>query len=142
MRDIAQIPLNALVPAHYVAAFHLRQPGHARPDAEAAQLPRVVPLHLVGQRGPGADQAHFAAQHIDELRQFVGGEPAQDPAGPGDPGLIRQYLAGWRGHRHRAQFEQDERLAAAAGTHLAEQDGAPVGFRSGERGWESQFRRG
>jgi len=131
--DVAQIPLDALVPAHLVAALDLRQPGHPGPDAQSAELSRLVPLHLVGQCGPGPDQAHLAAQHVDELRQFVGGDPAQDPADPGDPGHIGQHLAGWPGRRHRAQLDQDKGLAAAADADLAEQHGRPIGHHYGQR---------
>jgi hypothetical protein len=51
--------------------LHLPQASDAWGHVEAAQMAELVFLHLVGKGRTGADNAHLAAQNIEELRQFV-----------------------------------------------------------------------
>ena len=45
--------------------------GQPRFHGEAPPLPRLVFLDFGGDRRSGPDQAHFASQHIDDLRKLV-----------------------------------------------------------------------
>src|SRR5208282_6138249 len=63
-----------------VAAADLPQAGYSGRRLQAAQMPRLIKLELVGQGGARADEAHLAANHIEELRQFIDAEAAEQPA--------------------------------------------------------------
>src|SRR5579885_562244 len=55
-------------------------------------MPVVVERELVGQRGPRADEAHLAADHVYELRQFVDAEAAQDAAHESDALVVGELV--------------------------------------------------
>ena len=75
MRDVVVVPLDALVERRLPAqAVHLCPPGDSRlhpvavaiaDDAFAEQLDELGPL------GARSDEAHLAAQDVDELRKLV-----------------------------------------------------------------------
>ena len=56
------------------------QPGDARLHREPAELARRVLLDLHAHGRARADDAHVARQHVDEVRQLVQREPAQQRA--------------------------------------------------------------
>src|ERR1019366_6643274 len=110
-------------------------------------MPRLIGFELVRKRGTRADQAHLAANHVDQLRQLVEAEAAQNPpnrrdaivtgqlehlrVAPGpvtgggpilDPALdilAMRRIGG--GNAHRAQLEHLERIAAHTDALLAKQ---------------------
>src|ERR1022692_1038698 len=84
MLHVEDVELDPLVPRERRAAVHLCPAGDPRLHLETARLVRSVPLHLVAERGPGADHAHLAADDVPELRQLVERQLSQDAADPGD----------------------------------------------------------
>jgi hypothetical protein len=74
--DVPDIELDALVPRQPGATVNLRPARDAGPDLEAPSLPRRVALDLIGERRARADEAHFAADDVPELRDLVDGETA------------------------------------------------------------------
>src|SRR5690606_39989214 len=48
----------------------------------------VVGVHLAAHLGTGADHTHVAAQHVEELGQFVEAVFAQEPADRGDARVV------------------------------------------------------
>ena len=75
---------------------------------------------------PRADQVHFAAQHVDELRQLVEPETAQPLSDARDAIAVVARPFGGRPLRrpHRAEFEQPQRPAAQSDAMLHEEDRA------------------
>ena len=72
-----------------VAAGDLPQAGDAGLDAEPLALNSPVEeIDIADRHRPGAHQAHFTAQHIEQLRQLVQAGPAQPSAHPGHPGVV------------------------------------------------------
>ncbi len=78
--------------------------------------------------GPGADDAHIAAQDVPRLWHLVEVEPAQHPTDACDAGVVLlgpvQVLFGV--HAHRAQLDDLERLPEVADTFLAVEEGTAV----------------
>src|SRR3954452_18741033 len=54
-----------------VPAVYLPRTGNARNDDEPHKVVRFVMRELGRHAGPRSDKAHFAPEHIPELRQFV-----------------------------------------------------------------------
>src|SRR5262249_30007484 len=70
---VAQLPGRAEVRAR-VAAAHLRPAGDARLQEVAARVerdPALEPVDELRLLGARPDDAHLAADHVDELRQLV-----------------------------------------------------------------------
>ena len=87
--------------------------------------------------GAGADDAHFAAEDVDELGEFIEAEAAEPAAKGEDAGV---ELGGLEGvvrvvDAHGAKFEDVEGLEADAGAALAEEEG-PGGLGALEDGDE------
>jgi hypothetical protein len=81
----------------------LPQSRQPRLDVMPFVLPRLVPRHDGREFGPGADQAHLPAGHVEELRQLIQAPPAQETADGRMPGvgagLVRAPAIG-KGNRH------------------------------------------
>src|SRR5690606_33758340 len=100
------------------AGIELCEPDDPRPDAPANRVRIAVPsepLDVLGRQRPRADQAHLAAQHVDELWKLV---EARLPEPPADS--RRRTVA------HRAELVDPEGRAAGADADLGEQHGAAV----------------
>ena len=73
--DIIEIILNAMIQRRVAApAVDLRQASHAGLDLMAQHIFRDRFAKLFDQRRPlrpRPDEAHFTAQHVDQLRQFI-----------------------------------------------------------------------
>ena len=87
--DVGQVELDHVVVPDGVRPSHLPRSGDPRPDGVAPPSHRVEGLRCDGE-GAGADQAHVATQHVDELRQLVDREPSDDPANRRDPRVVTQ----------------------------------------------------
>src|SRR5512134_3657573 len=61
-----------------------RDPGQ---DEIALPVPGFEPLVVADRERAGPDQAHLAAQHVQELRQLVERELAEQAADAGDAGI-------------------------------------------------------
>ena len=91
---------------------------------------------------PWADQRHFAAQHIEQLRQLIQAELAQGRAQSGDAVVVSGGLANRLailGDGHGAELEDRENLAVQAGSALVEQS-RPATFQFDQHGDGQQQR--
>src|SRR5690242_19326127 len=127
----------------------LRPAGDARLDAVAHR----IEWNLLGEHRdefrpfrPRADRAHFTAKHVDQLRQLVDPRPPYEPADPGDPRIVdgrpRGFAVLFRVHRHAAEFEQREDLAAATDALLPIDDGTRALQSDKQRGEHDHRQRG
>ena len=120
--DVPDVHGQPFVPRRRVATVHLGPPGDAGPDLQPAGLGVVVPREVRHRKGPGADEGHVAAHHVDERRQLVEARRPQHPADAGQARrvVLRTDLVG-PGRSHRAELDELERPAAATAASLAEQ---------------------
>ncbi len=86
--NIVQIILGVQVHGAAAAAIDLPPASHARQHAKALPLPGLVLGGHIRHLGAWADQAHIAAQHIDQLRQLVEAEAPQYPPERRNPRVI------------------------------------------------------
>ena len=132
-----------------VAAGDLPEAGEAGFDAEAAALGVFFDaFDFVDGEGAGADEAHFAAEDVEELGEFVDAEAAEPGAEGEDAGVVAdfedgavhfvlsgEFLAhGFGVGVHGAEFPHHEGLAIASGAFLAEKDGAGRGEANADEG--------
>ena len=82
--------LELLLPREGVADVDLRPAGDAGKHLVAARLTRRVPIQIVDEQRPRADQTHVTAHHVPELRQLIKTQCAQHAAERGEPLGIRQ----------------------------------------------------
>src|SRR6185312_3953452 len=89
--DVVFELLYGVVDGGDVAMPDLRPTGNARLDAVADR----IEWNLFGEHRDEfrplrtrTDQAHLAAQHVDQLRQFVDARPPYEPADPRDPRVV------------------------------------------------------
>ncbi len=105
--QIPRIQRHFLRYGQLIAAIDLRPAGQAGAQGVdvglGAQCDQVV---LVVQRRARADPAHFAAQNVPELRQFIQAAAAQKTADGGEPlfGALQQM----RGHFGRVDAHAAE----------------------------------
>jgi hypothetical protein len=111
---------------------------------------------LVGQAGPGADQAHLAAQYIDELGKLIQAQAAQE-ATAGDQTFVGAIQLGHRAvgshqilqvalvnqsvgiDRHRPEFVTTEQAASKPDSILRKQDWAR-GDQLDGKGYQHAYR--
>ena len=102
-------------------------------------------LDEVGPLGARADQAHVAAEHVEELRQFVDAQQPDDVAHPGDPAVVGRgplRLAVFLGiGAHAAELGDLEVLAVVAHPLLAVED-RPAAFQLDGDGGQQHHRGG
>ncbi|MCY1304277.1 hypothetical protein D9M70_540230 [compost metagenome] len=128
-----------------VASADLPQAGKTGARLQVVDSSLVVELQLILHHRPRADDAHFTADDVDELRQFVEAQLAQNAADDGDPGVILQLarraplLIGRRiaskillqnpitVRPHCAELQATERLPVMTDTAMAIKDAAAVG---------------
>src|SRR5436190_4459288 len=84
--DVLEIEPHPLAEAQGTAPADLPQAGDAGLHVEPAQLPGLVLLDFLRNRGARADQAHVPLEHVEELRDLV---EARDPQQPPDAGDAR-----------------------------------------------------
>src|SRR5205823_14332026 len=144
VRDVVVVPLHTLGKGCLAAQpVHLGPAGDARLDAMAVAVAGDVAreqLHELGPLRPGADQAHLALEHVEQLRELVERAAAQEAPDRGAAilplhaprrsvaaeqefqraraVLLRRRLAG--GEAHRAKLVEVEGLAVAPYAALAE----------------------
>ena len=119
------------------AAGEARRPPE--PAGEGIGVSRLQKFAVAGLERTGADQAHLAPEHVDQLGQLVQLHPPQQPPQGRDAGVIadlEQHTAGrlveglhlaeplLRVHRHRPEFQEPEGTPAPAQADLAEEEGA------------------
>jgi hypothetical protein len=82
---VAELPGRLGIGAR-VAAAHLSPAGQAGLDEMAAAVVRQCSLQVLDERGllgPRADDAHLAANDVEQLRNLVEVRAAQDAPDPG-----------------------------------------------------------
>ena len=114
--------------------IHLRPAGDAGADPVTHRiLSHDVTEQPVGRLGVGGvwpwpDQGHRAVQHVQELRQLVDRELADDPADAGDTRIVLGGLPIGQeiGHLrvHGAELITKEQTVVETHAWLPEQDGA------------------
>src|SRR6266542_4450952 len=116
-----------------MAAGHLPQAGHARPDPQAVARRWFPEIDLIGWQRSGADQAHIATQHVEQLRQLVEVPAPQPAAHARDARVVAQLedrpvrlvqlpergQAVLRVHRHGAELVHGEHPAVPTHPLLA-----------------------
>ena len=83
--DVVALDGEALLEAQLAAAEDLHRAGEARLDGQPEQVLRAVEPDELGLLGPGADEAHVAAEDVQELGELVEARPAQQASEPGHP---------------------------------------------------------
>ena len=154
MLDVLQIVLDPalhLVQRVGLAAqtVDLCPAGDARLDLVAAEIAvdhRRVLLVEGNRVRSRPDDRHLAAEHIDELRQLVKRQPAQDAPHPGHPRVVGRHLpkrGRWGRARldsQRAELEERENLLIATMARLAI-DHRPRAVQLDEQGDQQKGRR-
>src|SRR5262249_33754954 len=90
--EILAIVLDALVVARAGAAADLPQPCDPRADQQIITAIAAVAIKLRARDRTRADEAHVAAQHVEQLRQLVEARLAQERANLGYPRINAQLL--------------------------------------------------
>ena len=66
--DVVKIQQYHIFEEHLTSAGHLPESRNTGPYNRSLLVPILVDVIFVRQAGTGPDEAHFAPQHIDELR--------------------------------------------------------------------------
>ena len=129
--DVPAVEHAALLGAEPVAAVDLGPAGDAGADRDPVG---DAVRQVARQQRPRADQRHLAAQHVEELRQFVEPRAPQQAPDQRDPFRLRDGCA-LRVARaaHGPELVEDEGAHASAGAELAEQDRAALVREHDER---------
>lgn len=82
--DVPEIVGEFPLPIEAVASVHLRPAGDSGADVVTAHLFRRVAAEICSEQRTRPDQAHLAAEHVDQLGKFVQAAAAQkvSEAGP------------------------------------------------------------
>ena len=104
-----------------VAVGHRCGAGDAGAHAEHHPVLAGEQVGEAGDVGPRTDQAHLAAQDVDQLRQLVDLEPAHPRPGAGDPRVAGRGDGGAAPRAHRADLHHFEQLAVLADAGLTEE---------------------
>src|SRR3954451_16006290 len=86
--DVVAVHLDPLAEGALVAPGDLPEAGDPRQGDAQDLARRPEPAQLVQRVGPGPDEAHLPAHHVDELRQLVQARGAHDPADAGHAGVV------------------------------------------------------
>ena len=121
MIHVPDIKAELLFPGDGIASIDLGPAAEAGLHIEAASLLGRVKREVLHQEGPGADEAHLAAQDVEQLGQFIDGGGAQPSTERCEPlGIGEQGAAAIAGVGHRAELQQPEGFADVAGALLSE----------------------
>src|SRR3954471_5439082 len=86
--DIRKVQADSLFPRQIRPSAHLPETRDTGLDEQPPLHIVVVCLDLTPQRRSGSGAAHLPPEHVDELRQLVDAEPAQDPTDRRDPRVV------------------------------------------------------
>jgi hypothetical protein len=78
--DVRQIKGYIAIERWILARVNLPKAGNAGQHFKPAKVLQLVLSDLVGQRRPGANQAHITKQDVHELGEFIQAILAQNPA--------------------------------------------------------------
>lgn len=130
---IVDVEISVIMHGSVTATRNLPPAGQPGSNGVTRVLPRSVRRDDFGQFGPGADEAHIAANHVPELGQLVDASAAEELTWPGDPWIVWNLVApapvlvsepdklrgGRRGHG--PQLQQRETAATATNSLLQKQ---------------------
>ena len=120
--DVPDVVAELGGPVEGVAAVHLGPARDAGRGVEAAALLGVVPLDVGEWQRTRADEAHVAAHHVPQLREFVETARSQQPPEARQALVVGQQGAvGAAGVGHAAELDDLDRLAVTARSSLPEQ---------------------
>lgn len=85
---VVEVQPHGVLPGEVRPAADLPEAGDAGLHEEAAPDPVLVLCRLPVQRRAGTDQGHAAGEHIEELRQLIEAESAEEPPEPGHAGVV------------------------------------------------------
>ena len=154
LSDVVQVEPEVGVERRVVARLDLPQTGDPRAHPVAGvELGRELG-DLLRQRRPRADQAHRAAEHVEQLRQLVEAGRPQEAPDARDPRVVlhlEQRTAALVGRRqlgeprlgvddHRAELEDLELGSVTADADLPEEHRAAILELDGE-GDQGEHRR-
>src|SRR5260221_304807 len=129
MLHIPDVELDPLLPRDPGAAVNLRPAGDTRPEVEAPALARRVELDLGRQGRARPDDPHLSPQDVEQVRQLIEGEAAQEPADARDPWVCGRHSGadadGVGTLAHRPQLEELEDHSVPADAALAVEDRSP-----------------
>src|SRR5947208_10184865 len=77
--DVLQIHVDPRVEVDVGAPTHLPDTRDAGLHEQALELSLAVRVELLGQAGPWPDETHVSDEDVDELRELVYGESAEQP---------------------------------------------------------------
>src|SRR3989440_10669464 len=107
---VAQVEPDHPVVIQAAAAAHLPEAGQSRPEVQPQPLVDVVIIEFVVEGRTGADEAHFARQNVDQLRELIEATSPKQATNSHHP-WVRPNLEEWRLHL----IESQERAAQALG---------------------------
>ena len=126
MVDVPDVEIEAIAPAHTVAALHLSEPRDAGCGFEAPALVGRVALEVLHRQWSGPDETHVAAQDPPQLRQLVEARRAEEPSESGETLTVgKEGTGGVTLVGHRTDLDDVDRHAAATRAELAEQHRRP-----------------
>lgn len=95
---------------------------NGRRPGDAWAITHVEHFRILGQLGPGADQTHFAAENVVELRKLIDLGLAKEPANPSDAIIVRLGEAGtafsYVGRPHATEVANPEKAPASSHARL------------------------
>src|SRR5262245_21734022 len=68
---VIEVQFEAFLPAQFITAVHLSEPGDARADVMSASLLWGVKRQVLHQQRPRANEAHLAGEHVPQLGNLV-----------------------------------------------------------------------
>ena len=86
--DIFKIATNHAVEVGVVTVGHLPPASYAWLNGQTLQVVLGVLRDLIRQRRARAHHRHLPQEHVQELRELVDGVLADEPADPGDAGVL------------------------------------------------------
>lgn len=136
LRDIHQIHQELVVGRRIVLAIDLSIAGESALGLEAEVPLREFFFVLggnLGSLGAGAYDGHVAFQDVQELREFIEADSADEAADRGDAGIVlaggeSRYAVFFGIHAHTAEFVDREYLPVFGETVLLVEGGAAVSF--------------
>ena len=146
--DVLQIEPQLVVRVRVVFAVDLRVAGQAALDAQAEGKLRYflrIRLHVLDALGPRPDQRHVALEHVQNLRQLVDAQLADDPPDARDARIARaardHVPALLRIDDHAPKLDDLEDPAVLRAALLRKEHGAAV-FDLDRYGNDQENRRG
>lgn len=142
MLHIIKIQIDLFLEGRFVLATDLPQTRQARRGFATAFVAREEQFEFIRRAGPGANQTHFTAQNVDQLRQFIRAKRPENQTTENKPlvtaavqflgGVVGGYQVlemglmhgGVRIDLHGAELQTHEAFPESADALLTEKGGA------------------